>query len=229
MDSKFSLYDVLSIILPGIVALLLLGMLDSEFHFVYYIALHPWFKKDVVQAFLLVIGGLVTGSALHIITMRLIQKKRFAGITGVYTDTVVLFKQFADLQFTIPVMNTKCMEVYNKQYLEANGAATSVSNEFYSYIYYYLEVNENTRFPFTFQAFYFFYRNLFVLALIFMPVCIFTFVYKWVTTGFPLHVVIYLLLNLLAVFLCRYMAIWYRKQMVKKMFWAFYVAIASAK
>lgn len=234
---KFSIYDLIGLLLPGYVFVYFCKLLNSTF-FVF-----PDFfiqnDNDIgIGAFLSL--ALIFGSLFFALNFFLVKKAKW------YYNTLGIYKHVADLYINMPDLHVIMNDTFNekaKSWFEAKiffdskefpelkndkqQKARNFQDEFYDRMYYeleYLGKLENAR---TVQSFYYFFRQLVSVFIVLLILTITLFVLCNIGfTGlynpgfsFIFWLAILLLSNLIiSVILAR----WFRKRMVMKMYWAYF-------
>jgi len=202
---KISLYDLLSILLPGSLLTLYIMIVANDFN----INLH---EPELNQYFLLTIYlsvSIVLGSAINLLTRMLLEnvyKK-----TWLYTPMQKLYKEMKKNQFI--------EEFYNNWFKMLGQISFEKKIEtIWDEIYYYLEANEKISVPKSFQSFYFFFRNFFSLTVLLLIPTLVMFLYKWYSLKYTLILTVLIITMIVSIFA----AAWNRKMMATRMFWTYY-------
>lgn len=227
---KFSLYDLLSLIFPGAIWLFLLDFSRRQFD------IAPDFQLNQSWEIIL-LGSLILGGLGYVLCFELMRKKWFCRCSGVYKSVVDLY---LGLKFLHSLMNStlnqRACEYYGtdiyfsqKEWKQLPRAAKDEAEErqdmFYDRMYYELEYEDKFSHAKAFQGFYFFFRQLFVVGSITFLLLAIVFALSFFThittpalypfTAFSIGLFLFILLS-------NYLARWYRRRMVAKMYWAFF-------
>ena len=235
---KFSLYDLLGLLLPGIFLVWLIHLLNALFQFFSFSILPVTWDLNL---WLLLCFALVAGAMLYVLNFWLVEKTRFyPRLTGLYKPVSELYlKRNAQHQFMNDRLNKQAVNWYQQEIFfsltvfkdlqeDVQHQLKVLQNEFYDRMYYELEYHGKLEQAKTFQSFYFFFRQLFsagLLVLMFavsmVALChLFPSIYlrcppvsELLVVGGGLLVILLLSVSL---------AQWYRKRMVQKMYWAYF-------
>lgn len=207
---KLSLYDFLSVLLPGALLTLLIEVvatdfgLDLERH-----EINQYFRLTLFLTSAIFLGSLINISTRFF--FKFYRKiKLYTSIIDIYTKSKSLKHiryYFDDLMVNsqIPQLKTdiKFLNIEN------------LWNE----IYYELEATDKIKVPKAFQSFYFFFRNFFTLGMILFPVLTFAFIYNRCAIN---KYTLLFIINIIGLLISLYVGKWYRGRMVERMFWTYY-------
>lgn len=227
---KFSLYDILTVLFPGILFLFMLNKIRQIFGFFPRYNLTEQWDVIIVLSFLL-------GTFIYVISFSCIKTKLKFLYTWskIYQHVTVLFYKCQFPTFLYKQLNKKSTEWYTKEIFprkEEYLALTDnkkkeirhLQDEFYDRMYYELDYNQKLNVAITFQSFYLFFRNLFIastFSIILLIILILTnSICPFTDTGNEVWCMLAELLFVitLSIFIGR----WYRQRMVYKMYWYFY-------
>jgi len=203
---KLSLYDFLSVLLPGslLTLFLLFFVRDLGVDFK-QIELNQYFSLMVFLSF-----SIFLGSIINILTRSLLDKPYKA--IGLYEPISKIYSKFSKGKLLEPYYE----EMMNK--LSPEKDFDEKIEDVWAKIYYTLEANNKIAVPKSFQSFYFFFRNFFTLGLLLLiPAVIMLCYYQF---NYYLYT---LILTILIMVLSIFSAKWNRKKMVERMFWTYYV------
>lgn len=212
---KISLYDLLTILLPGALLTLIIQLIFKDLGL-------KFVGLEVDQYFALTIflsSSIFLGSSLNFLTEKLLSKLRKVGL---FTEIETLYPKIKQTPDFVNFYNT----MVKNDLLRLKAAERhEVFEELWSKIYYYLEANEKITTPKAFQSFYFFFRNFFILGfLLIIPFGVLIFVFSS-----PEKYILLSIINLLAVILSIYAGRWNRFKMVERMFWTYYMLKSENK
>lgn len=207
---NFSIYELLSYLIPGFLFLKLLTYYLADFQ----LQSLSKFDGDLNNNIFFLVVSLVIGVALHRFTF--IIKNWPLYRNDVYVSIDKLKEESEELKKLIPlvedIMKTKIGESqFDKTYL-------------FDIAYYYLEVNSKIGTSKSFQSFYFLFRNIYTVLLLTSPFLLIklgtTFVnYQTTTSKETLTLVSVLLLFPISVWCARFM----RRKMFERVFWSYYI------
>lgn len=227
--SKFSLYDFLGLLLPGVMFLFFFNEINN----IYEIYPRVLDAKDlklnigILSCFVIIIGAV-----LYVSSFYLVKKNFYKRIFGVYKPITVLYREMFFLhEIMNPTLNKKANDLYDEDLFFSNTNFDSFSPEkqnkidqlqdvYYDQMYYELEYQGKNEHAKSFQSFYFFFRQTVLaisLLLIFQIILSASLLFPCGFIKEP-KLCIVIVLGCLSILLAK----WYRKQMVMKMYWAYY-------
>lgn len=236
---KFSLYDLLGLLLPGVLFLHFLGILNSLFVETDLILPDSNLGLGAYICF-----SIIFGASLYSASFYLIQRiPIYSEILYKPTGTIYMHDYALRSQLDIKLNETSLAWFGKAIFVSLNEETASskaeqdllckMREDFYDRMYYTLELSKNNEHPKTFQSFYFFFRQL-VLA------CIIILLFSAVLYGLSRLNVLSLLkpeweslsgfISLIILILATsiLLARWYRKRMVEKMYWSFFIYLNQA-
>jgi len=237
---KFSLYDLLGLLLPGVLFVYFCNVLNSLYHVFPFL-----FTSDVwdISIGILLCFALITGAMLYALNFWLINNwKWFNWLFGMNHPVGDLYLEMISLHKLMNgTLNRKAIEWYGKDiyYSDADfkcltkteqKQAKEFQDEYYDRMYYELEYENKIENPKTFQSFYFFFRQLVTACLLLLLLIgILQVVILIPSSGLiqpkasdSIWFAICLLISLI---LSAILARWYRKRMVMKMYWAYFTLL----
>lgn len=232
---KFSLYDFLGLLLPGVIFLYFFNLLNNLFEFKLLPIITTNLEADIVilLCFAIIIGAVLYASSFYLVN----KTKWYNHLFGMYRHVADLYLEIHFPPSMSKVLNRKAVEWYerniffnktdfNKKPASEQQEIKNLQDDFYNRIYYeleYLGKNEHSK---AFHSFYFFFRQTALSCLLLLLTDILLFIFFWIRTDALLSVnstifgitgVLFLLL-IVSVMLAR----WYRKRMVMKIYWTYY-------
>jgi len=207
---NFSLYELLSYLIPGFLLLKIAGFYLSNFQFTFLTALDNDLNNNI---FFLVIS-LILGVAIHLFTFRIKDLPSYRN--DVYVSFDKLKAESEELQKLIPLVESIVIKkadesAFDKIYI-------------FDYAYYYLDVNHKINKAKSFQSFYYLFRNIYTVLLLTIPLLL----YK-VLVIFKNQQLIQCnqLLTLFFIFLLFPVSVWCARFMRLKLFvcvfWSYYI------
>jgi len=236
---KFSLYDLLSVLFPGVIFLYILDGVRTAFGIAPDFALTDRWEVIIVLSVLF-------GAAVYVVSFRLVSQCKWVyRFCGIYTHVTVLYNELGLQGIIGKTLNKRANEWYEQDLyfskddfsrlsVEEQKEKTNLQDEFYDRMYYELDYEEKLETAKSFQSFYLFFRNVFVASVLgILFLWFFQLVYSIPLFGLepagckPLFSLsgIFVLVALVSVYIAR----WYRKRMVMKMYWYFYSHINTKK
>lgn len=239
---KFSLYDLLGLLLPGIILTRLINFLNAIFQLSTINLISEELDTGIG---LLLCLGLMFGAILYASNFWLIKQNWYKRPTGIYKPVPELYLKMKALHKTMnATLNYKARkwfdkeiflfpDVFNSLPLAEQEQLKEQLDEYYDRMYYELEYAGKIENAKTFQSFYFFFRQLFLACLVVILLGAGLFVTARLFPGTGLeqpetNQLISLAVGLpITLLLSLFMAQWYRKRMVKKMFWAYFTHLSQ--
>lgn len=239
---KFSLYDFLGLLLPGVFFLLIFNLLLSTI-----IGEQPLIENLdwTLETGILFCLALVTGAFLYVSNFYLIKTRWYNWLFGMYHSITDYFNQLGFDEIIHNKLNQNAIEWFGKniffnktefEKLSANDKNEIIKLQglYYDRMYYELEYLEKIESPKAFQSFYFFFRQNVLASLINLIISSFTLLLEFFSlvslsdTQLSKISIIALISLVLIIFSAR-LARWYRKRMVLKMFWTYFTHINLKK
>jgi len=234
--TKFSLYDLLGLLLPGVILVWLLNVLNSLFRVLPFPIIPSNWKIGFGILFCL---ALIAGASLYVFNFRLAKWAFYKRTTKIYKHVAELYLEMGWAhQMMNGTLNYKARKWYNREIFfdkaSFNGLPPSeqekiklLQDEYYDRMYYELDYQEKMEHARTFQSFYFFFRQSFsvcwlgIFLIAALQIICFT-THNWLLQPALKPLAILLIALSLAFFLTLTLARWYRKRMVMKMYWAYF-------
>lgn len=207
---KISLYDLLTLLLPGALLTFFIELIASNYNFnLDELGLNQYFNL----AFFLS-SSIFLGSLINVLTNKWLKYYRKIGL---YTDIGIIYKNNKNLKRIKPFFQEKLKTIIGIEEFKKNSRSENF-DIIWDEIYYELEAKDQINSPKTFQSFYFFFRNFFTLGIIlFLPTLILC-----IYTKFQSLYVLLFLINLSAILISWKAGDWNRRKMVDRMFWTYY-------
>jgi len=206
---KLSLYDLLSVLLPGALLTLFIEVVATD----YGLDLNSLKINQYFRLTIFLTSSIFLGSLVNIITRILFKIYRKIGL---FTSVYKIYKKSKNLK-QIHAFFDKMMQAIDKRHLKKDSKHERIEY-LWNEIYYELEATDKIKTPKAFQSFYFFFRNFFTLGLIlllFLPILV---AIKWVSIKYTLLLGV----NILGIIMSSFAGKWYRERMVERMFWTYY-------
>ena len=233
---KFSIYDLLSLLLPGFVFIYFCNVLNTVFNLIPFLPQDSSLKIEIGIFFCL---SLIAGAMLYAVNFWLIRQKWFDKPTKMYQHVAILYQNIRNKPSAMNDTLNKQAQDWFKQaifYPETDWEAKSKSekeqlkklhDEFYDRAYYELEYLNKIDVAKTFQSFYFFFRQLataflMIIALM-IPLSVASVFVQWGDKQPCLGLQVCLFVGFsLAMLLSVGHARWYRRNMVLKLYWTYF-------
>jgi hypothetical protein len=234
---NLSLKHLLSLLLPGMFMLFCSNAIGlyapPSLLFTAKNILGSFSSNEFLAGSFYLLVAILLGSATQGLITIVLNKKWYNEHNGLFARTGYVFNTIPMLQQFLPFYNTDCKTItghaYNGADINAENKASQVLNiqgQYFDYIFYYLLLHEKNEEPHTEQGFYFLYRSLYFVALC---MGIVTTVYAFISLStvtfkesFPICIMA-IAIFAAAFILFRPVAIWYRKRMVRTLFYLYYI------
>lgn len=216
---KFSLYEFLSFVVPGFIALQIVEFYNSS---VFEQANLLNFESDIQESFVLFCLSLFAGIFIHIITFKLIKYKWYKQI--IYKPIQDISLKVEEIKKIMPFLNEEYNKIKKHEEKDIKGKDTAPN--IFDFAYYFLETNNKITPAKNFQSLYFWFRNMFTLILITIGItlllCIGSFFIEEILD--KTTVLFWFLTKIIAITIIVVpIANWLREKMVTKIFWSYYV------
>jgi hypothetical protein len=229
---KFSLYDLLGLLMPGILFVYFINLINSVFNiFSLSVQSDGW----DISTLIFLCFSLIAGAMLYAVNFRLLKKPWYEWLFGmkkhvadIYNELSVPYDQMNQ------ALNEKAKEWYGKAIFFGPNANHLLTHEerdlqdaFYDRMYYELEYLDKIDSAKTIQSFYYFFRQT-VTASLLLLIVFFSFGTFCLLKGNSVPDCKASLIFWLPVLLVVTIALsvghaqWYRKTMVLKMYWAYF-------
>lgn len=234
---KFSIYDLIGLLLPGYVFVYFCKLLNFTFE------VFPDFfilSDNEIGIGIIISLALIFGSLLFALNFFLVKKvKWYSKTLGIYKPVADLYLNMNDLHRTMnDTLNLKSQIWFgrkifydSKEFAEIKNDkkkhVRELQNDFYDRMYYELEHEDKLENARTVQSFYYFFRQLVTTFILLMGTTILLevlsnfdlFSFKHPEDSLIVWLFIFFLSNLIiSIILAR----WFRKRMVMKMYWAYF-------
>lgn len=219
---KFTLYDFLSLILPGIIFLFFCNALNELFCVFPTILKSRNLGMDIVISLCFII---IFGAVLYTSSFYLIKKNWYNHIFGMHKLMNQTLNQKANEWYKKDIFFNKkdFATLYDKSKKEIN----DLQDLYYDQMYYELDYHNKIEHAKGFQSFYFFFRQTALVCVILLLFIVILFSLHFIQ-DIHLHTPSYTKLfffSICIIFLqiiSIQLAKWYRKSMVSKMYWTFF-------
>ncbi len=233
--NKFSLYDFLGIVLPGMILVFFAAVINKSFGIINI----PRIGDKTIIAGVLLAASLFAGSLLYILGFVFTKKMKFIyKFTKTYIDVTTLYLQMGFLHSLMnKTLNAKANEWYSRDIffdketydlleVKEQKIINELQDEFYDRAYYEVEYIEKNSPSKSFHSLYLFFRHTFIaslLLLIALSILVALVMFKTIETQVHSSGIILLYLLFISILLLSiYMAKWLRKRMVMKLYWTYF-------
>ncbi len=224
---KFSFYELLSFIFPGLFAIV---GLEIYLNNIYDITILFKIDNIILESLLTLMIALIVGLLIHILNFQILSFKVFNWYKSlVYKEVSLIVRKISHVNKLVPPLS----EFYkqNNRELPQSDDAASI-NHIVDFAYYHLEVTGKSQATKNIQSLYFWLRNTILLCsllsllglisfLLFKYVCCICFDSKFLLE--------FIITNICVVLLLIIPTQWLRKKMIIKLFWSFYVETLDIK
>jgi len=234
---KFSLYDLLAVLFPGVIFLYMLNTIRELFGI-----LPDYELTDKWE--LLIIMAVMAGAIIYVISFLLTSRcKWFYRTTGMYRHISDLYQKASIHVTTGIILNKQAKEWYGRDIFFSTAEynllpeaekveVCKLQDIFYDRMYYELDYAGKLTTPKSFQSFYLFFRNVFVATAISIALLIALYLINLIPAfhfaKLNCNETITDLVTITFVYFSSiFIARWYRQRMIAKMYWFFYAHINS--
>lgn len=238
---KFTFNNVLALLLPGLFVLFCIQLTGWSLPIAYSFSLHNFMNiykdNDFLNSVFYILLAIVSGSVIQKITVWAINQKWYNRLCGLYLPTSQIFLKDKALPDWMRFFNDDCKKIFDVKYdgssllTEKNeGKRRKIINDtqgkYFDYIYYFLMSKgklEETR---TEQNFYYMFRNLFTISFFMGLICIAIFFVISIIHGWKAALnngILAFCFLLFGFMICRTLGKWYRKRMVHRSFYLYYI------
>lgn len=243
---KFSFNDVLALLLPGLFILFCIQLtgwsLPADYSFSLHYFMNIYSENDFLNSVFYLLLAVVSGGVVQKITVWAINRRWYNRLCGLYLPTGQLFSEDELLQNWLTFYNEDCRKLFEVNYdgsslLPDPDEATRQSKisatqaKYFDYIYYYMMSKDKLEEARTQQNFYYMFRNLFTISFLTGLACSAIYVFIVIKEGWntPLKTgILALLLFAFGFAVCRPLGRWYRKRMLRLLFYLYYLEKTTA-
>jgi hypothetical protein len=220
---KFSLYELLSFIVPGFMVIFLVNLYAESV--MGYKLIENISAINFFESMIYIIASLVVGILFHRLTFALINWKWYQKL--VYPAVGEIVKKHGEIEPVLSDLEQNYKKMYPEKTIQFD---EKYYDEIFDLAYYFLEVNDKIGQIKSFQSLYFFFRNMITLAMIsFVVVLPLTIFGACIFPAFSICHSCYFLVALLISFLIFVEpARWLRKKMIVRLFRSYHVFIIHA-
>jgi len=244
---KFSFYSLLTILFSGFIFIL---MINGIYEVILFGDVPAEELKNSITGRImsnwetLLVASVVVGSAIYAFSFFLVNNWKFIyRFPGLCVNVTKLFYQNQMPSFMYEKLNNKAKEWYGKDIFPENSIygrlpdvekenIVKLQGEFYDRMYYELDYEGKLEAAKEFQSIYIFFRNLFISSVIALLLLIVVIIINVFQHGFLeafntscVILSIYIGIFILSIAVAK----WFRKRMVSKMYWYFYIHLNCKK
>ena len=220
---KFSLYEILSFLLPGFVLIAIVQLYQKYVFECKYLLFSSDSKFS--ESIILLCLSLFAGIIIHVLTFWIIKQKKISWFEKIImpgVQEISVKNKF--IQRSIPFLNKEYSKLrkHDEEAVNENEA----ENHLFDFAYYYLEVNDKISAAKNFQSLYFWFRNMFTVSCLLIPV-------SMVITAIALYkgyactrsdtAILIMTINLIMLFIIIPAARWLREKYIEKVLWSYYI------
>ncbi len=236
---KFSLYDLLSVLFPGVIFLYMLDEIRKLFCLLPLCDLTK--QWDVI-----LILSVIFGAVIYVVSFWLVHHWQWLyKFIGIYKHITQIYNQSDWHKHLGEGLNRRAnewygsdiflpVEAFNQLPKSEQEVISKKQDEFYDRMYYELDYLGKLEVPKAFQSFYLFFRNLFLASLVSALVLVVTYLINLIPAlnlayvdgeRFGYLLALFVVTAAMSVVIAR----WYRQRMLHKMYWFFYTHINAQK
>lgn len=240
---KLSLYDILGMLLPGVMFLFFISVINTNYDLSTSTFLNINTIDDFKELSVLFCFSMIAGSSFYTLNFYLVTKTNWYNkVFGMYEHVASLYLKATTLHGIMnKTLNKKAKIRFGKKIFyntvqigalqeDEQEASDKCQGEFYDIMYYELEHHDKIGYAKDFQSFYFFFRQMVTALMFTIMLTIIGLLYTIFMTDCNLSdyglVTAKMVFGfLLLMLLCTHLARWYRKRMVMKMYWAYFTLL----
>lgn len=236
---KFSLNDVLALLMPGLYAIGCIEFIVWAAPAYEQLTLNnkiPFFDKSDINTFFLFFAAIVLGAVSHRVTALIMEKKWHRRKSGLYKRTGIIFYELKTLHDWTDFYNEDCKKKFGTNYdgedivakntKEHSDKKLTVQGKYFDYVFHAVAHNEKTNAVLVEQHFYFLFRNLTTVSIMSCIASVICFIFFWISKGWCnayTMIIISGLFLILAQIIFAPIGAWYRKRMVRVLFYRYYI------
>ena len=233
---KFSLYDFLGLLLPGVIFVFFCNTFNELF------CIYPVIFKTVnlgVNIGISLCFAIIIGAVLYTSNFYLVNKKWYNKTFSMYKHVADLYLEMEDsLKHMNEILNQKAKDWYKKDIFfekedfdklseDERGKIKKMQGKYYNRMYSELVYHDKNKYSVIFHSFYFFFRQTALACIVLLLLIGVVYMLQLIPC---LHInnpdtckILWLaVLLFFMLFISVQLANWYRKRMVMKMYWAYY-------
>lgn len=223
---KFSLFDLLGILMPGaycvMVLQVLLNILGVQGDF-----FKEFLDNNIVSFSLGLFFSIVLGGLFFYLSDKFKESNFYKNILKIYISIGEIFFSIKHIdtyytnnlnkQSILWFKNTIFLNVQERNNLNKKEKSDLIKLHgiFYSRAYYELQYNGGIDYPKTYQSFYFFFRNVVTISLFLIPICL---IFYFIGNDYKNELLLLLLILIIFFLISIYLARYFRMEMVKKLY-----------
>ena len=219
---KFSLYEILSFLLPGFV---LIGIVQLYQKYVFGFE-HLLFSSDskFSESIILLCLSLFVGVLLHFFTFWILGIKKNNWINKIVKPSVKTVSENKSIQKILLFLFNE-YKLLNKDNSKLNGDENDIEDLFH-FAYFYLETNNKISAAKNFQSLYFWFRNMFTISCVLAPFSIIILAITLIKGYTCYHIdsaITIMIVNIFMLIILSPISRRLREKFIEKIFWSFYV------
>jgi hypothetical protein len=219
---KLSLYEILSFVIPGFILVFITNLYtDCVFNLSNFLDT----TNDISESLLLFVVSLFFGIVIHIITFRFLKTSRLKWYKKlIFKSVQAISADNAFIQRVIPFLNDEYKKV--RKHHEEPVNETEAEANLFDFAYLYLEVNDKITPAKNFQSMYFWFRNMFTMSIILVPISILLYgitFYMDLSHGQKNYALWIIIINIILGIVIIPTANWLREKLIEKVLWSYYV------
>ena len=235
---KFSLYDFLGLLLPGVIFLFFGNVINNLFGVVPILFTTLDFEINIV---ILLCFALIIGATLYVLNFHLIKTKWYNRIFGMHKHVADIYLKLGYLHpFMNKILNQRAMEWYKEKIFltrkkfeeledKEKKRIRKLQDKYYDRMYYELEYLDKNEISKAFQSFYYFFRQTALACVILLfGIFVFQLISLFQILGFTAQKndiikILWLSIILIIVLIISVLlAKWYRKRLIMKIYQTYF-------
>ena len=237
---KLSLNNILSLLLPGMYVMFLGYFIDTYVESILYINNEKLFatfrNNEFLQSAVYLLVALVLGAITNWLTISIIEKKWYAKYVGLYEHCGKVFKEDKALATWNTFFDADCTSILGKPFLSPEKLDAKERIEwkkhqgrYFDYIFFYLMAHEKLNETRNYQGFYFLFRNMVTVSAFMLLVGLTGYLLRLLQMGYCADETVsfisfFVVLSLVGILIFRKLGIFYRRRIVKTLFFCYMIA-----
>lgn len=219
---KLSLYEILSFVIPGYISINIIAYYNNE---VYCSSSFYDSGGKIEDSIFLFCLSLFLGIIIHVVTFRFLKTSKLKWYKKLIFKSVQEISADNDfIQKVIPFLNSDYVVTrkHNENPVESNQA----ENNLFDFAYLYLEVNDKITPAKNFQSMYFWFRNMFTICIVMLPISIGIYISTFcldMSKEQKTNAFLAIIVTIVTGFIIIPIANWLREKLIEKVLWSYYV------
>jgi len=237
---KLSVNDILALLLPGLFSLFCVTIIGNTMPFCigqpFTGGWNYFVENEFLNTSFFLLLAIVAGAIVQRINAFIINQKWYNPKEGLYKRTGLIFSDIRMLQHWLTFYNADCKKIFGYRYdgtdipeedeTKKKNRTIDVQGDYFDYVFYAMMGQEKNAEARAQQNFYFFFRSLFTVSALAATAASAIALIGLIKSGWQsskMVIAVSLLLALFAYLVCRPLGVWYRKRMVRVLFYQYYI------